>query len=178
MLNQRSFVLRAAVAAIVALIAAGGAFAQKGAAAKTVADPAKDVKAAFERLADGIRQNDAAKVMDAYEKSDKLLIFNNNGTATIGWDTIKSNVESRFAKTKNTSLEITGLTVEMLGKTAAYVRCKWTQSDEYDGQLETSSGRMTLVYRLIGKDWKVIHRHTSPDKPGPDRPVAPSERQP
>lgn len=163
--------------AILTIVAAAGlASAQKGASGSARTDPTAGVKAAFERLTDGIRQTDAAKVMSAYEKSDKLLIFNNNGSATMGWENIKANVEARFAKTKNTSLEITGLRIEMLGPKSAYVSCKWTQSDEYDGKLETSSGRMTLVYRLIGKDWKVTHRHTSPDNPGPNRPVAPSER--
>ena len=143
-------------------------------AAKT--DPAKGVRAAFDRLIDGIKQVDADKVMGSYEKSDKLLIFNNNGSATIGWDNVKANVDATYPKLSNVSLETTGLRVEMLSKNTAYVSCKWTQSQENNGKLESASGRMTLIYRLIGKDWKVIHRHTSPDNPGPTRPVMDSER--
>jgi hypothetical protein len=56
----------------------------------------------------------------------------------------------------------------MLGKTAAYVTCKWKQTQENEGKLEDASGRMTLIFRLIGRDWKVVHRHTSPDNPGAD----------
>jgi len=149
-------------------------FAQKVTASK--ADPTADVKAAFERLIAGIAQVDVDKVMAAYEKSDRLLIFNNNGSATIGWDNVKSNVSSSYAKVANVSLEITGLRVEMLGKTAAYVTCKWKQTQENDGKLESAAGRMSLAYRLIGKDWKVVHRHTSPDRPDATRPVFPSER--
>ena len=149
-------------------------FAQKVTASK--ADPTADVKAAFERLIAGIAQVDVDKVMAAYEKSDRLLIFNNNGSATIGWDNVKSNVSSSYAKVVNVSLEITGLRVEMLGKTAAYVTCKWKQTQENDGKLESAAGRMSLAYRLIGKDWKVVHRHTSPDRPDATRPVFPSER--
>jgi len=149
-------------------------FAQKAAAGTS--DPSKGVRAAFDRLVDGIKQVDAEKVMSTYEKSDRLLIFNNNGTATIGWETVKSNVESSYAKVANVTLEITGLRVEMLGKTAAYVSCKWKQTQEYDGKVENSAGRMTLVYRLVGKDWKITHRHTSPDRPDAARPVFPSER--
>jgi ketosteroid isomerase-like protein len=114
--------------------------------------------------------------MGTYEKSDRLLIFNNNGSATIGWDNVKSNVDSTYEKVSNVTLDITGLRIEMLGKTAAYVSCKWKQSQEYEGKLENAAGRMTLVFRLIGKDWKIVHRHTSPDNPGPTRPVFPSER--
>lgn len=149
-------------------------FGQKAAAGKV--DPAKGVREAFDQLTEGIKQVDAEKVMAAYEKSDRLLIFNNNGTATLGWENVKANVDATYAKVKNVTLEITGFRVEMLGKTAAYVTCKWKQTQEFDGKLESSSGRMTLTYKLIGKDWKISHRHTSPDKPDATRPVFPSER--
>ncbi len=137
----------------------------------------KGVRDAFERLVEGIKQADAAKAMSVYQNSDKILFFNNNGTATIGWETMKKNRESLYANTKNVSLDVTGLRVEMLGKDSAYVTCKWKQQQEYSGKLETASGRMTLVFRMIGKDWKVIHLHTSPDSPDAARPVFPSERE-
>lgn len=152
-----------------------GAFGQKAAAG--AADPTKGVHDAFDRLVEGIRQADAAKVMSVYEKSDRILFFNNNGSATIGWDTMRQNRESLYSKTKNVTLDITGLRIEMLGKTAAYLTCKWKQSDEVDGKLESASGRMTLVFKMIGKDWKVVHLHTSPDNPPPSRPVLPSEKE-
>jgi Ketosteroid isomerase homolog len=140
-------------------------------------DSTKPVRDVFDRLVEGIKQADANKVMSTYEKSDRILFFNNNGTATIGWDNMKSNREQLYAKTKNVSLDITGLRIEMLGKTAAYATCKWKQSQEYDGKLESASGRMTLVFKLIGKDWKIVHLHTSPDSPAATRPVLPSERE-
>jgi hypothetical protein len=140
----------------------------------TVGD--KGVRDAFDRLIEGIKQVDADKVMSVYQNSDRILFFNNNGTATIGWETMKKNREASYAKISNVSLDITGLRVEMLGKDAAYVTCKWKQQQEYEGKLESASGRMTLVFRLIGKDWKVVHLHTSPDNPDAARPVMPSER--
>lgn len=148
--------------------------AQKAGGAK--ADPSKGVRDAFDRLVEGIKQVDADKVMAAYEKSDKLLIFNNNGTATLGWTNVKDNVDASYAKITNVTLEITGLRIEMMGTTGAYVSCKWKQTQENSGKLEDASGRMTLIYKLIGKEWKVVHRHTSPDNPAASRPVFPSER--
>lgn len=150
------------------------AFGQKAAAGK--ADPAAGVRAAFDRLIEGVKQVDAVKVMSVYEKSDRLLIFNNNGTATSGWDNVKANVAATYAKTRNVMVDITGLRVEMLGPKDAYVTCKWKQTQEFNGKLEDSSGRMTLVFKLINKDWKIIHRHTSPDKPDAIR-IPPSERE-
>jgi len=150
---------------------------KKPAASGGTTDAAKPVKDVFDRLIEGIKQNDVDKVMSTYEKSDRILFFNNNGTATIGWDNMKSNRDQLYAKTKNVTLDITGLRIEMLGKTAAYATCKWKQSQEFEGKPESASGRMTLVFRLIGKEWKIVHLHTSPDSPAATRPVMPSERE-
>jgi|SRR5689334_18731032 ketosteroid isomerase-like protein len=150
---------------------------KKPAAGGATTDATKPVKDVFDRLIEGIKQNDVDKVMSTYEKSDRILFFNNNGTATIGWDNMRSNREQLYAKTKNVTLDVTGLRIEMLGKTAAYATCKWKQSQEFDGKLESASGRMTLVFKLIGKEWKIVHLHTSPDNPPATRPVLPSERE-
>ncbi len=144
-----------------------------GAAQKAVgaakADPAKDVRDAFERLAEGIRQVDAAKVMGVYDNNERTLFFNNNGSVTMGWEQMKSNRESSFAKTKNVTLETTGVRVEMLSPSSAYVSFKWKQTQEYDGKLESASGRTTLVFKKMGRDWK--------DNAPVNRPVFDSERE-
>lgn len=151
---------------ILTFTAAG--FAQRpGSAAEKAIALAKqseaEVTAAFETLVEGIRQVDAEKVMSVYHKDDRTLFFNFNGTATIGWQNMYENRKSSYAKRANVSLEITGLRVEILSPTSAYVSCKWKQTQEFEGKLEQSSGRMTLVFKKIGKDWKVLHLHTSPD---------------
>lgn len=152
------------------------AFGQKTKTTPKV-DPTKGVRDVFDRLVEGIKQVDAEKVMSSYQNSDKILFFNNNGSATIGWETMKKNRESLYAKTKNVSLDITGLRIEMMGKDAAYLTCKWKQMQEFNDKIESASGRMTLVFRQIGKDWKIVHIHTSPDNPDATRPVLPSERE-
>lgn len=163
-----------AVVAFLLCMLSAASFGQKAAASK--ADPAKDVRASFDRLVDGIKQVDAAKVMSVYDNSPRTLFFNNNGSVTLGWGTMKANRESSYAKIKDVSLETKGVRVEMLGATAAYVSCTWTQSQIYDGKLENASGRMTLVFRKTGKEWKVVHLHTSPSSPAADRPVLESEK--
>lgn len=150
------------------------AFGQKGAAAK--ADPAKDVRATFDRLLDGIRQTDVEKVMSVYDKSARTLFFNNNGSITMGWEDMKANRESSYAKIKNVTLDVAGVRVEILSPSSAYVSCTWSQQQEFGGKLETASGRMTLVFKKTGADWKVVHLHTSPNRPDETRPVLPSER--
>lgn len=140
------------------------------------ADPTKEIKAVFDRLVEGIKQVDAEKVMSVYEKSDRTLFFNNNGSATIGWQNMMDVRKRLYEKTTNVSLEITGLRIEVLSPTSAYISCKWKQTQEFEGKLESASGRMTLVFKKIGKDWKIVHLHTSPDNPDSTRPVFPSER--
>lgn len=149
-------------------------FGQKGKSAKS--DPTKAVRETFDRLIEGIKQADAEKVMSVYEKSDRILFFNNNGSATLGWEEMKKQRESLYANTSDVTLEVTGLRVEMLSPTSAYVSCKWKQTQTYKEKLEDASGRMTVVFKLIGKDWKAVHLHTSPDNPPVNRPVFPSER--
>lgn len=167
-----------AIFSFIILTFAFTAFGQKGKALIVKPEPKKEVEAAFNRLVEGIEQADAKKVMSVYQNNPDILFFNNNGTVTRGWENMRSNRETIYAKTKNVSLDVTGLKIEMLGATAAYVTCKWKQSQEYNGKVESASGRMTLVFRLLGKDWKVVHLHTSPDNPDASRPVFPSEREP
>ena len=143
---------------LVILILAFSAFGQK-----TKADPAKDVRAAFDRLVEGIEQADAEKVMGVYENSDRTLFFNYNGTATIGWQNMMDNRKSSYADRKNVNLDPTGVRVEMLSPTSYSVSCNWKQTQEFKGELENSTGRMTLIFKKIGKNWKVVHLHTSPD---------------
>lgn len=166
-----------ALIALSIFLLAGLAFGQKGKAAPAKPDPAKGVRAAFDRLTEGIRQVDVDKLMSVYDNSERTLFFNNNGSVTLGWVQMKENRTSSYAKTKNVTLETTGVRVEMLGPTAAYISFKWKQTQEFDGKLESASGRTTLIFKLIGKDWKIVHVHTSPDNAPVTRPVFDSERE-
>jgi ketosteroid isomerase-like protein len=156
------------------LVLAFSALGQKGKTTKV--DNTKGVRLAFDSLIEGIKKADVEKVMSVYDKSAKILFFNNNGSATIGWEEMKKVRETIYAKTKDVTLDVTGLRIEMLGKDSAYVTCKWKQTQTYDDKPETAAGRMTLVFRLIGKDWKVVHLHTSPDATKPDRTYLDSEK--
>ena len=164
--------------ALILCLLAGSSFASAQAGSiGTRIDPAKPVRDAFDRLVEGLKQADANKVMSVYDNSDRTLFFNNNGSVTMGWAQMKKNRDESFAKTKNVTLETSGVRVEMLSPTSAYVSFKWKQQQEYDGKLESASGRTTLVFKKIGKEWKSVHVHSSPDAPAATRPVLDSERQ-
>jgi ketosteroid isomerase-like protein len=141
------------------------------------ASPSSAVLSAFNSLLDGIRHADVRAVTNAYQNTSRLVLFNNNGTVTRGWDQMKQNREASYPEMKDVKLEVKDLRVTMLGRDAALITCMWTQSQTFRGTPETASGRMTIVFRKVGKDWKAIHLHTSPDKPDPSR-IPASEQTP
>ena len=149
--------------------------AAKAAAAQAVADE-KAVRSAFEDLLTGIRDSNIESVTDVYWNSPKTLYYNSNGSVTIGWEQDRKNREARYPRISNVKLDVRNVNVMMLGSDGAVVACLWKQAQDFEGNAETASGRMTLVFKRIDKDWKIIHLHTSPDNPTASRPVMPSEK--
>ena len=147
----------------------------KVAAAETPGSQA--VIAAFNALINGIRHADVKVVTGIYLNSPRLILFNNNGTITRGWEQLRKNREASYRDMKDVKLDVRDLSITMLGRDGAVVSCLWTQSQNFKGAPETATGRMTLVFKRVGKDWKAIHLHTSPDRPDPSR-VLPSEQVP
>lgn len=135
------------------------------------------VRAAFNKLLEGIRRADVKMVTDVYWNSPQLNLFNYNGTITKGWEQMRKNRASSYPEIKDVKLEVRDVNVTMLGVNAALVTCVWTQSQNYKGTPETASGRMTLVFKKVGPAWKAIHLHSSPDQPNPAS-IPPSEQQP
>ena len=135
----------------------------------------QSVAEVFNALLNGIRHADVKAVSNVYWNSPRLILFNNNGTVTKGWEQMRKNRESSYRDTKDIKLDVRDVAISMLGRDGAVVSCLWTQSQTYKGTPETATGRMTLVFKRVGKDWKAIHLHTSPDRPEPTR-VLPSEQ--
>jgi ketosteroid isomerase-like protein len=131
--------------------------------------PSSAVLAAFNNLLDGIRHADVKAATGAYQNTARLVLFNYNGTVTRGWDQLKQNREASYPEMKDVKLDVKDLRVTMLGRDAALITCVWTQSMTFRGAPETDSGRMTIVFRKVGLEWKAIHLHTSPDRPDPSR---------
>jgi ketosteroid isomerase-like protein len=139
-------------------------------------DPtSRGVVAAFNALLNGIRRANVEAVTNAYWKSSQLLLFNNNGTVTRGWEQMHENRASSYPEMKDVKLDIKDMRVQMLGRDSALITCLWMQSQTFRGKPESASGRMTIIFRRIGDAWKAIHLHTSPDAPDPSR-LLPSER--
>jgi uncharacterized protein (TIGR02246 family) len=140
-------------------------------------DAARAVREAFDSLVDGIRRADAESVAKLYWSSPQLTVFNNNGTVTKSWEQARSNRESLYAKVSDVKLDVRDVRVKTLGASGAVVTCLWEQSQTAEGQPEHATGRLTIVYQKVGTEWKIVHTHTSPDRPDPSR-LLPSERTP
>jgi ketosteroid isomerase-like protein len=140
------------------------------------AGPSAAVLAAFDKIIDGIRRSNVDMYMSGYWNSSMLILFNYNGSVTRGWDQLKKNRESSFPQSKDVKLDVRDRHVTMLGRDGAVVTCVWTQSQTFNGQPDSASGRMTLVFKRVGTEWKAVHLHTSPDKPDPTR--VPASEQP
>jgi len=136
------------------------------------------VLAAFNNLLDGIRHADVKAATGAYQYTPRRVLCNYNGTVTRGWDQLKQNREASYPGMKDVKLDVRDLRVTMLGRDAALITCLWTQSMTFRGTPETDSGRMTIVFRKVGKDWKAIHLHTSPDRVDPTRIPASEQTSP
>ena len=153
-----------------------GAASQRPRAASTPVAPSTGVLAAFDKIIEGIRRSNVDMYTSGYWNSVNLVLFNYNGTVTKGWDQLRKNRESSFPETKDVKLDIRDKHVQMLGRDGAVVTCLWTQSQTFKGQPDTASGRMTLVFKRVGAEWKAVHLHTSPDKPDASR--IPASEQP
>ncbi|HEV7892852.1 MAG TPA: SgcJ/EcaC family oxidoreductase [Pyrinomonadaceae bacterium] len=150
---------------------------RRGTAAPADSAQSRAVRDAFDSLVDGIRKGDAAAVMALYWNSPQLSVFNNNGTVTRSWEQVRSNRESLYSKVSDVKLDVRDVRVKTLGPAAAVVTCLWDQTQTAEGQPEHATGRLTVVYQKVGADWKIVHTHTSPDRPSPSN-LLPSERTP
>lgn len=136
---------------------------------------AQAVRAAFDALIDGITRADVDSVMSVYWNSPQLILFNNNGTVTRSWAQVRANRESSYPNLKDVKIAVRDVRVQMLGTEAALVTCLWTQTQTHRDTPETATGRLSLVFRRVGTEWKAVHTHTSPDAPDPSR-LLPSEQ--
>ena len=142
--------------------------APKGSTTSSIA-PSTAVLAAFDKIIEGVRRTNVDLATNGYWNSNALILFNYNGTVTRGWEQMRKNREASYPDITDVTLDIRDKHVVMLGRDGAVVTCLWTQNETFRGQPDTASGRMTLVFKRVGTEWKAVHLHTSPDNPDATR---------
>ncbi|HLL76587.1 MAG TPA: AtzH-like domain-containing protein, partial [Pyrinomonadaceae bacterium] len=150
--------------------------ARRAGQSRAADDPGtRAVRAAFDNLIKGIERSDVDAVMALYWNSPQLVVFNNNGTVTRGWEQVRSNRASSYPEAKEVKIDARDVRVTMLGTGGAVVSCLWRQTQEFRGTPESAAGRLTVVFRLINNGWRIVHTHSSPEAPDPSR-LMPSEQ--
>ena len=81
------------------------------------------VLAAFNSLLEGIRHANVDAVANAYWNSPRLVLFNNNGSVTRGWEQMRANRAASYPDVKDVKLDVRDLRVLMLGRDGAVVSC-------------------------------------------------------
>jgi len=135
------------------------------------------VVGAFDKIIEGVRRANVDLATNGYWNSSALILFNYDGSVTKGWEQMRKNREESYPNIKEGKLDVRDRHVIMLGRDGAVVTCLWTQSRIFKGEADNASGRMTLVFKRVGDEWKAVHLHTSPDKPDASR-IPASEQTP
>ena len=121
---------------------------------------------AFNSLLNGIRRTDVKAVTNVYWNSPRLVLFNNNGTVTKGWDQMSKNRESSYRDVKDVKLDVRDVVITMLGRDGAVVSALWTQSQTYKGRAgngnRPNDSRVSSAWGKIGKRFIYTLRRTSP----------------
>lgn len=138
--------------------------------------PSSGILAAFNKIINGIRRSNVDLYASGYWNSPNLILFNYNGSVTKTWEQMRKNREASFPEAKDVKLDIRDYHMQMLGRDGAVVTCLWTQTQLFKGVPDSASGRMTLVFKRVGTEWKAVHLHTSMDKPDASR--VPASEQP
>ncbi|HVS81681.1 MAG TPA: nuclear transport factor 2 family protein [Pyrinomonadaceae bacterium] len=150
---------------------------QRPKTSSTSTAPSTAVLAAFDKIIEGVKRANVDMATSGYWNSQTLVLFNYNGSVTKGWDQMRKNREASYPDIKDVKLDIRDKHVQLLGRDGAVVTCLWTQTQLFKGIADSASGRMTLVFKRFGNEWKAVHLHTSPDKPDASR-VPASEQTP
>lgn len=148
---------------LAALIGAGtivaGGLGSSGCVSMGGAGPAaRAIPALLDEQARAWNEGDTSRFMQAYWKSPQLT-FSSGGKVTRGWQATLDNYRRRYPTREDMGhLTFGDLEVFPLGAAAALVLGRWKLE-----RTEPVGGNFTLVLRLQGGRWVIIHDHTSRD---------------
>jgi ketosteroid isomerase-like protein len=117
-----------------------------------------EIRGVLDRQVEAWNRRDLEGFMQGYWHSPDLTFYS-GGTVVSGWEETLARYRNRYQSAGNEMgrLEFTGLKIELLGPSAAFVRgrfhLKMTGSE--------SGGLFTLTFRKFADGWKIIHDHTS-----------------
>ena len=132
---------------------AGVASAATGSAAESA------IRAVLDAQVEAWNRRDLEGYMAGYWNSPDL-VFQSGATTTRGWQATLERYRERYTGEGKEMgrLQFQEVEVQLLGPEAAFVRGRWRLAMK-DGTL--SGGLFTLVVKRFGRDWRIVHDHTS-----------------
>jgi uncharacterized protein (TIGR02246 family) len=140
-----------AAALVLVLCVAAGAQEKRDAKAEAA------IRAVLEAQVTAWNRGDIEGFMDGYARSDST-VFVSGDSLTRGWQTVLDRYKKGYdTREKMGTLEFSDLEIKVLGKDVAVAHGRWQLTRAAD----KPHGRFTLIFRRAGKNWRIIHDHTS-----------------
>jgi uncharacterized protein (TIGR02246 family) len=140
-----------AVALVLVLCAAG--VAQDKRDAKALAA----IRAVLDAQAAAWNRGDIEGFMDGYARAGDI-IFVSGDSLTRGWQATLDRYKKGYdTREKMGTLEFSDLEIKIMGKDVGVVHGRWQLTRAAD----KPHGRFTLIFRRTGKNWRIVHDHTS-----------------
>jgi len=119
-------------------------------------DTANKIEAIMDQQKKEWNRGNIEGFMAAYWKSDAFT-FQSGNKRLKGWHQLLAMYKKNYAGENMGKLDFTDIEVKPLAPDAVYVLGRWkvTTGDSF------KEGLFTLIFRRFGKDWKIIHDHSS-----------------
>ena len=143
----------------------------KKAAATTAANPNDPVAAVLVRNAQGFETGDLKMLDTLWAHDDGVTVFE-SGYANYGWaDYRDHHLKPEIDEMKNVKYTLSDIKTRVSGNTA-WATFKYALSADLKERHVDANGLGTAVLEKRGKDWKIVHWHTSaPRRPAAQQPA-------
>lgn len=120
------------------------------------ADTAIKIKSLMAQQKKEWNQGNIEGFMTTYWKSDELT-FQSGNKRLKGWHQLLAMYKKNYAGENMGKLDFTDIQIKPLAPDAVYVLGRWkvTTKDSF------KEGLFTLIVQRFGKEWKIIHDHSS-----------------
>jgi ketosteroid isomerase-like protein len=138
------------------LIVLIGMFIVAGLWAENFKKDAKTIQSIMDRQVKAWNEGNIDGFMAGYRKSDEFT-FQGGKKRVKGWEALRAMYKKNYAGEKMGELEFTDIEMKPLGKGYVLVTAQWRVTTKE----EVKEGLFTLIFQRFGKDWKIIHDHSS-----------------
>ncbi|HEY0376256.1 MAG TPA: nuclear transport factor 2 family protein [Pyrinomonadaceae bacterium] len=124
---------------------------------KRDAKAAASIRAVLDAQAAAWNRGDIEGYMDGYARSDSI-VFVSGDSVTRGWQTVLDRYKKSYdTREKMGTLGFSDLEIKVVGRDVAVAHGRWQLTRAADNP----HGRFTLIFRRTGKNWRIVHDHTS-----------------